>query len=1000
MLELINAKKIYTTKAGDVAALDDLNLILPSTGMVFVTGKSGSGKTTLLNVVGGLDDMDNGEIVIDGKRFSEFTQKEFDSYRNSFIGFIFQEYNLLPDYTVEKNIKIADELQGKKTDEKVLDAILEKVGILELKKRKPSELSGGQKQRVAIARALVKNPKIIMADEPTGALDSVTGKQVIEIMKELSKDKLVLVVSHDLELAEKYADRIIRLVDGKIVEDITLTDVEIVGNTYDGDRQLVIKSGADLNEGETLQLVKAIREKKEIKVQEKIKVRDRKKTVEKRENVEGKEVKLLKSKMKYRSAAYLGLKSLWVKPFRLIITIILSVVAFSVFGLFDTIAAYEDNRIIANLLRNSDYNAVAVNPVYKYSEKGLSYRYSSKGISNLSKETGYDFRGVYDVYGIYNYTNESYTNLMRVSKGENLVRIDGQMQSADKYTSFYYRPYISGLIEFDESEINSKGIIDKGGFNYKILYGEYPKLERKEGALTEDSFKNIGISKFVAQSILYTYDNTVGDVAVEKLEDVIGKTITVGSKQYVIKAIIDCGSIPSKYNSLKTEFNEETKVLEKDLDTYLHSSAQLYFFAPKGYVQGLREFYGYSNKYYSNSYNNYVFNAYSYNGISDFTLSSGDATNKVATFYNFDEFNHGKEGIYGQDNLIDFKNITLTSKDSSGKVLSPNYTTPNAENDNTYGVYVNLLDFNYIYENEINVLKLRYSTKIKKILDVLENRESSMSDLRNAVLDFSNLIDEYNKTVSSEKYFKIDKKASITKLKSYDVENDMINLKIDGFYVNVNSKALERNIIQPLMVSSKALKELDVYTEQGEYSRAIAPLNANYFAANKLASKITSDGAHASQWYGNSVLSVIQENDVIVKKVSTLVLYIAIILAVFSIFMLFNYISTSIISKRQSIGVLRALGSGGKDIFKMFITESLIISIINGLFSILITYIACGFVNQYIRNVMYITLDLAIFDVRQIIIIMATSLITGILSSLIPILKIAKEKPVKLIREP
>ncbi len=994
MLELINARKIYTTKAGDVAALDDLNLILPSKGMVFVTGKSGSGKTTLLNVVGGLDDMDNGEIVIDGKRFSEFTQKEFDSYRNTFIGFIFQEYNLLPDYTVEKNIKIADELQGKKTDEKVLDGILEKVGILELKKRKPSELSGGQKQRVAIARALVKNPKIIMADEPTGALDSVTGKQVIELMKDLSKDKLVLVVSHDLELAEKYADRIIRLVDGKVVEDITLTDVEIVGNVYNGDNQLVIKSGADLNQDETLQIVKAIREKKKIKVEEKINVRDRKKTVEKKEKVDGKDVRLVKSKMKYRSAAYLGLKSLWVKPIRLIITIILSVVAFSVFGLFDTIAAYEGDRIIANLLRNSDYDAVSVNPIYRNGEGEISYRYNSNGISKLSSETGYDFRGVYDIKGMFNYTNESYTSLLDVSKGRNSVRVG----NGNYKMSNYYSPYVYGLIEFDESEISGR-TIDKGGFNYKILYGEYPKLERTEGLITENSFKNIAISKFVAESILYAYDYTVDGVPVESLDKMVGKTIMIDSKKYTITAIIDCGEIPSKYNPLINTVNDETEVLQKDLQTYLHSSSQLLVFAPKGYVKEYREFVGYSNKYYTNSYNNYIFNTYSYHGISGFSLVSS-SSDKTTVFYKFEEYGHGTEGVYSQNNLIDFKNITLTEKDDNEKLLKPNYTTPNKDNDYTYGVYVNLYDFRTIYETEINVLKTKFKTKLEKVLEVIDNMQSTSSELRTAVLDFKNLIDEYNETVSAEKHLKIDKKASITKLVSSKVDNEVINFKIDGFYFNVNSKALERNIIQPLMVSTDALKELEVYTEQGEYSRAIAPLDYNYFGANKLASKITSNDENSVEWYGNTVLSVIQENDVIVKKVSDLILYIAIVLAVFAVFMLFNYISTSIISKRQSIGVLRALGSGGKDIFKMFITESLIISLINGLLSLAVTYIACGFVNEYIRNVMYITLDLAIFDIRQIIIIMATSIITGILSSLIPILRISKEKPVRLIREP
>lgn len=171
MLELRNISRIYKQKKGpQVAALDQVSLTFNKKGMVFILGKSGSGKSTLLNVIGGLDKYTSGDLLIKGKSTKTFTQSEFDSYRNTMIGFIFQEYNVLDDFTVGQNIGIALELQGKKADSATINEYLDLLDMLGYATRKPNTLSGGQKQRVAIARALVKNPEIIMADEPTGAL--------------------------------------------------------------------------------------------------------------------------------------------------------------------------------------------------------------------------------------------------------------------------------------------------------------------------------------------------------------------------------------------------------------------------------------------------------------------------------------------------------------------------------------------------------------------------------------------------------------------------------------------------------------------------------------------------------------------------------------------------------------------------------------------------------------------------------------------------------------
>ena len=227
MLEVVHLTKVYKAKGGvETKALNDVSVRFPETGMVFLLGKSGSGKSTLLNVCGGLDSPTFGEVIVKGRSSKNFSQSDFDSYRNTFIGFVFQEYNILNEFTVEDNIALALELQGKPKDKKAIKQLLEDVDLGSFAKRKPNTLSGGQKQRIAIARALIKHPEIIMADEPTGALDSNTGKQVFDTLKKLSKTKLVIVVSHDRDFAEEYGDRIIELKDGKILSDVTKAEAQ------------------------------------------------------------------------------------------------------------------------------------------------------------------------------------------------------------------------------------------------------------------------------------------------------------------------------------------------------------------------------------------------------------------------------------------------------------------------------------------------------------------------------------------------------------------------------------------------------------------------------------------------------------------------------------------------------------------------------------------------------------------------------------------------------
>ncbi|MBQ7384052.1 MAG: ABC transporter ATP-binding protein, partial [Clostridia bacterium] len=483
MLEIRNITKIYRSKAGNsVKALDNVSVTFPETGMVFILGKSGSGKSTLLNVIGGLDGCDSGEFIIKGKSSADFAGSDFDSYRNTFIGFIFQEYNVLDDFTVGANIGLALELQGKKATSEQISAILGQVDMLDYAKRKPNELSGGQKQRVAIARALVKDPEIIMADEPTGALDSNTGKQIFDTLKELSKTKRVIVVSHDRDFAERYGDRIIEMQDGRIFTDVTKHEVAATAisdgivrmsdnllkiekgyqltaedvariNEYllaqetdiivSGSKRLNdgVRSAAGISENNTSSVFNDTDEEKDVKAKE----------------YKSDETKFIRSRLPMKNAFKMGSSSLGHKKFRLVMTIFLSLIAFALFGFADTLGAYDKvtaatDSIIDSNVRNASFS-LSLRHTWTYGDESRSYFNSSSlkddDIALLKVKTGIDF------IPVFNGSPDSYS-------GGN-ISFAGMMQStADISSESVYTGNLYGLSCVGSDKIDELGFAVSG----------------------------------------------------------------------------------------------------------------------------------------------------------------------------------------------------------------------------------------------------------------------------------------------------------------------------------------------------------------------------------------------------------------------------------------------------------------------------------------------------------------------------------------------------------
>jgi ABC-type lipoprotein export system ATPase subunit len=361
MLEVRHVSKIYFSKRFETPALNDVSFVLPSRGLVFILGKSASGKSTLLNILSGLDSPTSGDVLYQGRAFSGFKDKDFDAYRNEEVGFVFQSYNLISNLSVYDNLALALKLQGKPVDKSSIASLLKELDLEGIEKRYPAELSGGQKQRVAIARALIKKPKILFADEPTGALDTKTGETILEILKKASEKMLVVVVSHDESFAEKYAERILTLADGKIVSDVTKKE-------RPEDKE---ESGSISRPGH----------------------------------------------LPFFEALALGWKSLKAKPIRLVMTILLAACGYALFAFSDTCASAPGNQRLNEALAESNFSAFSLRPEI-YCEGGEDEGHPEAALSSsedalaLSKATGLPFRGCVQAhdYGDYAYSLSSSTS--------------------------------------------------------------------------------------------------------------------------------------------------------------------------------------------------------------------------------------------------------------------------------------------------------------------------------------------------------------------------------------------------------------------------------------------------------------------------------------------------------------------------------------------------------------------------------------------------------------
>lgn len=917
MLETRNLVKIYRPKKGTpVTALDNISLQFPEKGMVFLLGKSGSGKSTLLNVLGGLDRYDGGEILIKGVSSKSFRQKHFDSYRNTYVGFIFQEYNVLDEFSVGANIALALELQNRKATDEQINEILKEVDLEGFGNRKPNELSGGQKQRVAIARALVKKPEIIMADEPTGALDSGTGRQVFDTLKKLSKTRLVIVVSHDREFAEQYADRIIELSDGRVI-----SDVESTAPTPDGDRadaltfhehSIEVPKGYHLTEQDRQAINDYIERLSNgaatIHISESGNTAKRfvQTDTAKIKPGNGDGFRLIQSKLPLKNAFKIGASGLKHKKIRLVVTILLSCISFGLFGLSDTFGAYNHVKTCTNSLVDSDVNYLSVAKA-KRVENGANsywqtygYLISENNLAEISSGIGVQMHGVYRPDG----AELSFES--QINPDKTLSETDYQI----------YSPCFSGGF----AEI-SDAIIAEMGFT--LLAGKLPNGEKNEIAVSEyiyevfrkaDYFDGVSFTANANGEELPLYQK------ITKYSDLIGKTITLNNVKYTVTAVIDTNFALDRYVSL-TEKKSYRSNAEKMVDYVLY------------------------NEYATAS-------AYSYAG--NIMVGTGGLSKMIKNRPPMAKITEGYLSFYNA---------------STGCSVNPSYMARLAD----------------IKNESVIWLDGEKKTLGDKEIIVTADSLAFEGDNDDNPIDYTTLFKNKNSFTAWENIF------------SNDQSQEIADYKIVGVIDNRSDTAKSR--LNMAVVCSDSL--FAKFTEGTEpvYAFAVGAMPQSKEDVRMAVAYCYKEDTDLRYQIQNSVTFELDSVNDVLKSLSTYFFWIGVGFAAFAALMLANFIGTSISYKKQEIGILRAIGSRSNDVFRIFFAESFIIAMINFVLSSAGVFAVTAILNGLLRKNVGLLITVLNFTPRQLLLLLAVSLLVAFIASFLPVKRIASKRPIDAIRD-
>lgn len=950
MLELKNVTKVYTGKGGAVKALDDVSLRFPEKGLVFLLGKSGSGKSTLLHIAGGLDSPTEGEIVVLGKSSKDFTESDYDGYRNAYVGFIFQEYNVLDEFTVEENIALALQLQGKPQTKEKIAVILREVDLLSLADRKPNTLSGGQKQRVAIARALVKDPKIVLADEPTGALDSQTGKQVFEILKKLARERLVIVVSHDREFAEAYADRIIELKDGRICADRTRekapVDREDTVTEADEDT-LLIRSGKEISP-ETLQRIEHfIREGDElVLLRGKRNILDFKRS--RRISPNGTQERFLPtppaedmpteseaaagflpSRLPFRKAFRLGASGLKGRPFRLALTILLSVVAFVAFGLFSTVMLYDENAVLRASFLSSDTEYLTLEKTYR---------------STVS----------YKIWGTPNSYETSASALFTPSE---LSSFGGERAlGAFAWNVIPENTVLSEKAVYWSCHIQNAVYVPEGHtLRSRILAGRYPEAENEicVSSYFYESCKAGEVFPLEENGSLSDKGVTLGEP-----DDLLGQELLLNGQRYVVSGVFDSGTIPEKFEALLA--SDAYDSLYYALRTFtregLQGAALISETAAADFREALRSSAPSGNDPFDTSGLRYYLSPF--------------PSEEEQELWAVDRFQIADEQI-------------------------------------PYKTYC-LLDTSTLADDQF-IAPLSFVARLCRAL--AENGTQELAALSDSLTQLETAPPAEQKTLLEKTMalWRSYGELSVPLLKEvFDEKTEQPGLEdlgsyaVVGFYLEENDGFFcSEQFYEGLTISRTAQKITSAYTpeEDALYQYAFLLMPHNEGELKGIFDRLDGvDTRDVSYGLVNALASTVESVGHTVETLSLVFLVIGLIFMTFAALLLLNFIIISIAGKQREIGILRAVGARGLDVFKIFFAESGILVGSCLVFSLFGTAIAAVVLNHILKEQLGLAVSVFLVGPLSVLLMAAVAAAVALLGTIFPVFFAARKKPVDTIR--